>query len=480
MHLYYPGSKGQSWWRAIIRQGFPETLKQLVIALPSPKPLNFAQSPIPPLLFSQCPVGLQELRFHFGYRHFNQRGPLDEEDLDTKIRNSTQEGTKDEGAMSQLPSMRSLKVTCEEDDPYPPSFPQFLERCNNLHTLHVSSIDESWTPTLAACGSLKTLQLSYVNTVSVRLLGAALKDGLPNLDEIHLHSDVWDVYDIDVATMLSAGRAGWRSIDIDFLGYHSAAALIEHHHFLTLELFKMSETYDSHSLTNAQMVKILGCSPNLHTFEILSGFSVQSTSVPFFLADEFFDLDESTEELNPWLCESTLKYFCARIVGIPRPELKRTFHGHPLRGGMVLQEDYPGQSQEYQRRVYERLSRLTRLERLELGNEDRNFHDKSRLKDTESNVEELDDVYHQYSCLEMSLWSGLGVLEGLKELKELIMMRMATLVGVEDVKWMVRSWPKLRLLRGLNYSSDAEVESQTWLCEKYPGIKLESCKRGVT
>lgn len=73
---------------------------------------------------------------------------------------------------------------------------------------------------------------------------------------------------------------------------------------------------------------------------------------------------------------------------------------------MVLQESYPGQGQEYQRRVYERLSRLTRLERLELGSEDWDFQGKYRLMDAESNVEEWDDVYHQYSCLEMSLRSG--------------------------------------------------------------------------
>lgn len=87
--------------------------------------MTFAKSPIPPLQFSRCPVGLLELRFHFGYRHFNQHGLLDEDALDINTRNSTQDDKKDEGAMSQLPAMRSLKVTCEEDDSYPPSF-QFL------------------------------------------------------------------------------------------------------------------------------------------------------------------------------------------------------------------------------------------------------------------------------------------------------------------------------------------------------------------
>ena len=55
----------------------------------------------------------------------------------------------------------------------------------------------------------------------------------------------------------------------------------------------------------------------------------------------------------------------------------------------------------------------------------------------------LDDIGHQYKCLKMSIKSGLQILEGLKELKVLGVVRMTTTIGVEDVQWMVQSWPKL-------------------------------------
>lgn len=229
------------------------------------------------------------------------------------------------------------------------------------------------------------------------------------------------------------------------------------------------------------MVEILGSSPNLHTFVTLRESPCQDANVPqfpFLLADEFIDLEPSASQLRPWLCESTLKDFRAKIAGIPRPELTKTFHGHSLQERMVLKETYPGQGQEYQRQVYRRLARLSRLERMELGYEDRDIQDEYELPEAILDLEHWEDGHHQYNCLEMSLRSGLGLLEGLKELKALNVMRMATLMGREEVDWMMTNWPKLKQVGGFNYSVDVEVTAQNWLCEKYPQIKLMICPRG--
>lgn len=173
MHLFYLGTKGHSWWRKILLQKLPDTLRLLVVAFPSP--LTFAQSPVPPLLFSRCPTGLQELRFHFGHRPFRQHAQADEEDNDSGSNHSNNNTRMDveeeeERGMCQLPAMKALKVTCMESDPYPPSFSRFLGRCCNLHTLHVTSIDPSWVSALTASESLKRIELRFVNTATVLLL----------------------------------------------------------------------------------------------------------------------------------------------------------------------------------------------------------------------------------------------------------------------------------------------------------------------
>lgn len=59
---------------------------------------------------------------------------------------------------------------------------------------------------------------------------------------------------------------------------------------------------------------------------------------------------------------------------------------------------------------------MSRLERLELGSEDRRpngnvMHDES--------LHDYHDARHQYSCLGMTLRSGLRLLEGLKNMKVL-------------------------------------------------------------
>lgn len=78
---------------------------------------------------------------------------------------------------------------------------------------------------------------------------------------------------------------------------------------------------------------------------------------------------------------------------------------------------------------------------------------------------------HHYDCLEMSLRSGLRLLEGLKELKALSVMRMTTVIGVEEVQWMVQNWPKLRRVDGLSFEETGEEAALRWLKENCPWIQ---------
>lgn len=156
--------------------------------------------------------------------------------------------------------------------------------------------------------------------------------------------------------------------------------------------------------------------------------------------------------------------FQVRISGIPRPRVIR-----------VALEQYPGQGKDIQHQVYGRLARCTNLERLELGHPGVRFDEDYRFYPPHG--EEVRNIREdRVDCLEMTLEGGLDMLEGLIELRELSVSRMASSVGVEEVQWMIRHWPKLKAIRGLTskdwVGSDDEVEYKSieWLRTNCPKI----------
>ncbi|KAK3836376.1 MAG: hypothetical protein JOS17DRAFT_787550 [Linnemannia elongata] len=450
-------------WKRIVRTGLPGTLTDLTIKLDLR--LSLGQSSFPPVLFSRCSPRLQSLRLDIR----RSSGSYSREILDQPT------SMEEDGDGEPLPLLKELRVTCQDKQPYPPSWPRFLNRCTHLESLRVTSIDPSWIHALSACVELQSLRLGMINSVSLRHLTSALRGGLPKLSSIRLDKSPLDTTDRDVVDMLAASHKGWRSVAIPIMGPLAVQALIQH--CSTLEELDLTMAY---GLTSKDMQRILSSSPRLVTFITLECdyhylYSVNETT--HILATDFIDANPSSEFLKPWACESSLKVFRAKISGIPRPDITKTFHGHPVKNGMVLQEAHSGQSQEILHRVYERLGRLKRLERLELGQEDRNTFDETRTFDEPGEVETLDDEDQQYDCLDMNIRSGLRMLEGLKQLSVLSVVRMATLIGVEEVQWMVQSWPKLKRLDGLNYAESDEVDAYKWLREHCPRIQSSQCDR---
>lgn len=177
-------------------------------------------------------------------------------------------------------------------------------------------------------------------------------------------------------------------------------------------------------------------------------------------AKDIIDLDSRSDTLISWPCESTLKVFRVRISGIPRPGITR-----------IAREEYPGQRRDLQHRVYERLARFTHLERLELGNQgpwriEEIFH---RLP---PGVEIKDQWRNHVDCMDLTLTSGLRKLGGLKELREVSVKSLATFIGVQEVQWMVESWPRLEAVYGLMPRAvKVEVHAGKWLKENYPQIR---------
>ncbi|KAF9915603.1 hypothetical protein FBU30_001863 [Linnemannia zychae] len=136
----------------------------------------------------------------------------------------------------------------------------------------------------------------------------------------------------------------------------------------------------------------------------------------------------------------------------------------------VLTETYAGEGRHLQRRVHDRLARLTNLEELCLGHETRsNIFPESFFDGGESED-------YQYECLEMTLESGLDQLKDLKNLRVLDVQRMEQRIGLEQVRWMTSHWPRLREIRGLCNDGN-NLEAAEWLWKHFPMIKVKVSSR---
>ncbi|KAG0375260.1 hypothetical protein BGX24_009343 [Mortierella sp. AD032] len=355
-------------------------------------------------------------------------------------------------------------------------------QCSNLETLHVSILNDDWSKALRVCTELRRIKADRSDVSTVRLLTNILRTGgLLNLDDIEINFDDMEIsnvniYDIgvidsEIAALLSAGHKGWRNVNLSTLGKLTAEVLIRH-----CAILESLEVRDTPGVTSDHMCHIVSSSPRLHTFITLADREVSYPEVAYFLPEDFIDLDPITNTLRTWACESTLQLFSAKIGSIPRPDITLTHYGLPRaedENGFavdVLQETYSGQSLELQTRIYERLSRFSRLESLALGHDDRDFDNDDRyISDVNGDLAFGDEDF-QYDCMAFSLDSGLQALESLKDLKDLNVFRMATAIGVDEIQWMTRAWPKLESLVGLNVEEVIERNASVWLDENYPKI----------
>jgi hypothetical protein len=221
-------------------------------------------------------------------------------------------------------------------------------------------------------------------------------------------------------------------------------------HSSTLEELYLHQGF--RGLTGGDLVNIFRSSPNLHTFEDSDLHSYMGNPSWYrFTANVIIDEYYPTHNPNPWQCESSLKVLKIKIIGIPRPDLN---------AGGVGNADTSEQEQRYQTQVYERLSRMTRLETLWLGNRPYNSY-----------INTEGDMQDQLDCLEMSLESGLHILSSLRLLSELSVAGMSTRIGLKEVQWMVEHWCRLRVIYGLDEDGYSK-EAVEWLKEHHPEIAV--------
>ncbi|KAF9297978.1 hypothetical protein BGZ88_008444 [Linnemannia elongata] len=420
-----------------------------------------------PLLLAHCSLKMQTLKLEVFAPLSPLSSPIRRARRDRNIEVPDPEPDMDD---SPLTGIKELSVVSKHEAPYPPSWLLFLTRCVNLERLEVTRILPGWYGALRGCVNLRSLAVHEVSTACVQFIADALRSSFLLLNEIEILQDYDDLEKGAVADMISACRAGWRLVIIPTLDTAAAEALVMH--CPTLERLELKR---SAGLTSLQMQQILSTSPRLTIFDTMydNGVEMEGDWIPpvvtKFAVQDFIDLDPNTKILKPWACEFTLKVFAAKLTGIPRPDITENFLGLPRQ--RKLQETHPGQSQELQGRVYERFARFTHLEELKLGHDDRDCENEENYVEDAYRDTVYNDVDFQYECMDLTLKSGLGLLEGLKDMKTICFMRMATRVGREEIKWMVKSWPQLEYISGLDVE-DTEEEAAEWLKEKHPDITI--------
>ncbi|KAI1300361.1 hypothetical protein EDD11_006289 [Mortierella claussenii] len=98
---------------------------------------------------------------------------------------------------------------------------------------------------------------------------------------------------------------------------------------LLVDLKKMNPAVDkpyllsnwSRFLKRENMRQTLASNPRLQTFVTLNGGSNPVPEAAHFMPEDFIDLDHASNSLKPWKCESSLRMFRAKILGIPPPDV---------------------------------------------------------------------------------------------------------------------------------------------------------------
>ncbi|KAK3811118.1 MAG: hypothetical protein J3Q66DRAFT_351076 [Benniella sp.] len=316
-----------------------------------------------------------------------------------------------------------------------------LFRCNDN-----SGSKAFWSWLWKRCGHVEEL-----NGIEIDGFAQSLAEGMvhmPKVEKLQLGSVglcAPTLTDDDFAAILSGSSKGLKVVkarrSIKF-GARTVEALAKH--FSTIEELDL-ELGEDHCVSHGPL-RVLSSGCNLRTLTTLEGSCFIET-YPRMDATVFIDQDPTTGVLRPWPCEASLKVLSAKITGIPRPDLP----GHE-----TVKETYPGQGREIQSKVYDRLARLTHLEILCLGRQP---------------FSRFDSIYEDednFACLELSLESGLGKLEGLKMLKELDVSRLMTKIGRIEVQWMIEHWPRLHTIHGLERASKDAI---AWLREHRPHVQ---------
>lgn len=294
---------------------------------------------------------------------------------------------------------------------------------------------------------LKNLWYPARDRVPWHALVSTIQEFCPRLTSLHL-IDCPPYSDDEFSALLGASARGWKTLgfprgydayghgnDAHKFGPLSTEALLKH--CATLENLRIEGCDD---LPSWAIQEVLSSAPKLRRLDAISLERWRGRNVQLDAKDIVGLRDGTSLSGKDWVCLS-LESLKIQITGIPRGAAE---HG----------------PQHIQREVYKQLGRLTGLKQLVLGHEVE--HPTTIYKPMPgASLEgthpfgvpyeerpEYRGAGYQTSCLEMTLKSGLGVLEGLKGLRKFEVGGMDVGSGVEEEVWRRENWPLLVVEEG--------------------------------
>ncbi|KAG0208158.1 hypothetical protein BGX28_000773 [Mortierella sp. GBA30] len=317
----------------------------------------------------------------------------------------------------------------------------------------------NWLPLLRRSTQLVTIHMDLFTDRAMEKLASTLKHYCPQITEMTLRCSTGGPQEDGRVAELIGSSLAWKHLSMSFFhgfGPLSTTALIKHS--ITLETLVLEEC-DGFSSEDIQTV--LSSCPNLRTFRAMTSNGRDFSSTVYLDANEMVD--------SPWVCHR-LENLKLVITGIARPDLRVDQYGEPLTGPL---HDGIIQGFELQRIVYRQLGQLTRLQELWLGHDKQDLDDEENYHRTEVEGQwRFIDPDEQFECLEFSLRSGLDLLDGLKDLRVLNLDRLRTRIGMSEVQWMARQWPKLEKVIGLVVQGETVPKYVQWLYDHHPQIAL--------
>ncbi|KAG0320360.1 hypothetical protein BGZ99_004552 [Dissophora globulifera] len=316
-----------------------------------------------------------------------------------------------------------------------------------------------WLPLLRRCPALQDLIVDLFTDTSVIQLALTLGRSCPQISVMTVKCMMASPQEDSRIADLIQSSLSWRRLSMSFFhgfGPQSIAALVKHSQ--TLETLILSEC---DGFTSEDIQTVLSSCPNLRTFQAMTSNGMQFSSTVYLDANEMVD--------SPWVCHR-LENLKLVITGMARPDLQIDQYGQALTGPL---HDGTITGFEQQRIVYQQLGQLTRLQVLWLGHEKQDLDDEENYHRTEVQGQwRYIDPEEQFECLEFSLRSGLDLLVGLKDLRVLNLDRMRTRIGLSEVQWMVKHWPKLDTIIGLVVQNEMVPKHVQWLYDHRPDIAL--------
>jgi hypothetical protein len=306
---------------------------------------------------------------------------------------------------------------------------------------------------LLRCPNIETIRLHRLDDKAIRSLPLFINSACHKLSCLEWRKSVYDDEDL-IADLIRLTKLGWRELRLPHLalfGTFAFSALMES--VGTLEVLRIESAEE---LELNAFVDVLCSARKLRRLEgIADGQRHRNTSEFWLYAQEvYLDHVEGGSDRS-WVLGPSMEHLQLRIEGVPRPDVLYYQNGHDL--GVQEAELDPALRFDVQRWIYTQLGRMTGLQELILGLQNLSANT-MRFAEV---VSSMDAVVQEeealrngvrmfnYQSLELSLESGLDLLAGMKEMRMLDVRSTAHNIGVAELEWMYRNWPKLKSIRGL-------------------------------